>query len=161
MPKGRQTTKTATSWRAGGPTARTGPFDLDPESGLVTLAAIRLEAPWNLAGFIEAVETFQREYRTWEARLRATRDPETVIPRDRWRGRVQARHTPARVADPLAAASPGQRNCRYFRAVAKGPAELSRDLPAQIGNEWTPAKLHARQEQLARRAVHLWRADFA
>jgi hypothetical protein len=56
--------------------------DLDPESGLVTLAAIRLEGPWNLAGFIEAVETFQREYRTWEARLRATRDPETVLPTD-------------------------------------------------------------------------------
>lgn len=39
--------------------------------------------------------------------------------------------------------------------------QLSNTLPDQIGDEWTPAKLDARQAQLARRAVHLWRADFA
>lgn len=65
--------------------------DLDP-SGLVTLAAIRLEAPWNLVGFEEAVETFQREYRTWETRLRATRDPETVLPPDDEEELVRAMH---------------------------------------------------------------------
>lgn len=39
--------------------------------------------------------------------------------------------------------------------------QLSNGLPDQIGAEWTPAKLEARQAQMARRAVHLWRADFA
>ena len=39
--------------------------------------------------------------------------------------------------------------------------ELSNSLPDRIDDEWTPAKLEARQAQLARRAVHLWRADFA
>ncbi len=53
---------------------------LDRTSGLVTLAGIRLEAPWDLAGFKEAVEAFQLVYRTYEARLRATREPEERAP---------------------------------------------------------------------------------
>jgi len=39
--------------------------------------------------------------------------------------------------------------------------QLSNTLPDQIGDEWTPAKLSERQLQLARRAAHLWRSDFA
>ncbi|MEO6745155.1 MAG: DUF262 domain-containing HNH endonuclease family protein [Caldimonas sp.] len=38
---------------------------------------------------------------------------------------------------------------------------LSNVLPDQMGNDWTPTKLETRQVQLARRAVHLWRTDFA
>ena len=38
---------------------------------------------------------------------------------------------------------------------------LSRTLPDAVGEEWTPARLDARQAAMARRAVHLWRADFA
>lgn len=38
---------------------------------------------------------------------------------------------------------------------------LSRRLPDIAGDAWTPAKLDARQAQMARRAVHLWRVDFA
>ena len=37
---------------------------------------------------------------------------------------------------------------------------LSSTLPDEAGEEWTPARLDARQERMARRAVHLWRADF-
>ena len=37
---------------------------------------------------------------------------------------------------------------------------LSHTLPDSAGNEWTAARLEARQLQMARRAVHLWRADF-
>jgi hypothetical protein len=39
--------------------------------------------------------------------------------------------------------------------------ELSRALPDEVGDEWTPARLDARQARMARRAVHLWRSDFA
>ena len=39
--------------------------------------------------------------------------------------------------------------------------QLSNGLPDSAGEEWTPARLDARQAQMARRAVHLWRADFA
>jgi Protein of unknown function (DUF1524) len=39
--------------------------------------------------------------------------------------------------------------------------QLSQSLPDSVGDEWTPARLDARQAQMARRAVHLWRADFA
>jgi hypothetical protein len=39
--------------------------------------------------------------------------------------------------------------------------QLSRTLPDAVGDEWTPARLDARQAQMARRAVHLWRVDFA
>lgn len=38
---------------------------------------------------------------------------------------------------------------------------LSAALPDLVGTEWTAAKLEARQAAMARRAVHLWRADFA
>lgn len=37
---------------------------------------------------------------------------------------------------------------------------LSNGLPDAAGNEWTPARLDARQATMARRAVHLWRSDF-
>lgn len=37
---------------------------------------------------------------------------------------------------------------------------MSTELVNYIGDEWTPAKLEARQAQMARRATHLWRADF-
>jgi len=38
---------------------------------------------------------------------------------------------------------------------------LSSTLPDSAGDEWTPAKLDARQALMAQRAVHLWRVDFA
>lgn len=34
-------------------------------------------------------------------------------------------------------------------------------IPDAAPEEWTPARLEARQERMAQRAVHLWRADFA
>jgi hypothetical protein len=37
---------------------------------------------------------------------------------------------------------------------------LSNALPDEVGEEWTPGRLDARQERMAQRAVHLWRADF-
>jgi Protein of unknown function DUF262/Protein of unknown function (DUF1524) len=45
-------------------------------------------------------------------------------------------------------------------AYRKSRYALSNTLPDQIGDEWTPERLDARQERLARRAVHVWRADF-
>jgi hypothetical protein len=48
---------------------------LDRETGLVTLSCITFEAPWNLAGFVAAVDAFREIYATWEARLRPTQDP--------------------------------------------------------------------------------------
>lgn len=39
--------------------------------------------------------------------------------------------------------------------------QLSSSLPDEVGEEWTPARMDARQAKMARRAVHLWRADFA
>lgn len=38
---------------------------------------------------------------------------------------------------------------------------LSNALPDLIGEAWTPAKLDARQDRMASRAVHLWQVDFA
>ncbi|MBC7481520.1 MAG: DUF262 domain-containing protein [Rhizobacter sp.] len=47
-----------------------------------------------------------------------------------------------------------------LEAYRESRYQLSKVLPEQIGDEWTPAKLEARQALMARRAVHLWRADF-
>jgi Protein of unknown function DUF262/Protein of unknown function (DUF1524) len=38
---------------------------------------------------------------------------------------------------------------------------LSRQLSDMSGEAWTPAVLDARQQRMARRAVHLWQSDFA
>lgn len=48
--------------------------------------------------------------------------------------------------------------CEAYRSSTYA---LSRQLAHTAGEAWTPARLHARQAQMARRAVHLWRADFA
>jgi hypothetical protein len=48
--------------------------------------------------------------------------------------------------------------CEAYRSSAYS---LSRELGDLGGEAWTPARLDARQAQMARRAVHLWRADFA
>lgn len=45
-------------------------------------------------------------------------------------------------------------------AYGRSAYRLSLDLANSAGDEWTPEKLQARQQQLARRAVHLWRSDF-
>ena len=48
------------------------------------------------------------------------------------------------------------------REAYRGSAyALSSLLPDTVGEEWTPARLDARQAHMARRAVHLWSADFA
>ena len=47
------------------------------------------------------------------------------------------------------------------RAYAASHYALSAVIPATVGEDWTPAKLEARQARMAARAVHLWRADFA
>lgn len=48
-----------------------------------------------------------------------------------------------------------------LEAYGQSRYQLSSTLPDQIGDEWTPAKLEVRQAQMARRAAHLWRADFS
>jgi len=39
--------------------------------------------------------------------------------------------------------------------------DLTRDIAKNAPEEWTPAHLDHRQQQLARRALHVWRVDFA
>jgi hypothetical protein len=46
-------------------------------------------------------------------------------------------------------------------AYRRSGYHLSSSLPDLIGDEWTPARLDARQARMAQRAVHLWRSDFA
>lgn len=46
-------------------------------------------------------------------------------------------------------------------AYARSRYELSRKLPDEFGDSWTPEKIDARQSTFARRAVHIWRCDFA
>jgi hypothetical protein len=48
--------------------------------------------------------------------------------------------------------------CEAYRSSAYA---LSRQMADTAGEAWTPARLDARQAQMARRAVHLWQADFA
>lgn len=46
-------------------------------------------------------------------------------------------------------------------AYASSRYALSQDIAREPAEEWTPAAVEERQRALARRAVHIWRADFA
>ncbi|MXW82877.1 MAG: HNH endonuclease, partial [Rhodothermaceae bacterium] len=46
-------------------------------------------------------------------------------------------------------------------AYKKSTYALTKEIPEIAPEEWTPALVNKRQQQLARRAVHLWRSDFA
>ncbi len=55
-------------------------------------------------------------------------------------------------------------NSEYLEKVAAYRASacaLSKAVAEDAPERWTPELLDARQRRLARRAVHLWRADFA
>jgi len=46
-------------------------------------------------------------------------------------------------------------------SYAESSYRLSKDVAESGAEEWTPARLIARQRKMAERAVHLWRSDFA
>lgn len=46
-------------------------------------------------------------------------------------------------------------------AYARSTYALTRRIAEIAPEEWTPEFVDARQKQLAARAVHVWRADFA
>lgn len=50
---------------------------------------------------------------------------------------------------------------RKVEAYRASRYALTQRLPEVIGDAWTPARLEARQAAMARRAVHVWRSDFA
>ncbi|MEW6280654.1 MAG: hypothetical protein AB1758_18660, partial [Candidatus Eremiobacterota bacterium] len=43
---------------------------------------------------------------------------------------------------------------------AQSAYALTRQIPEQAPDEWTPEHLEARQRRLARLAVHVWRLDY-
>ena len=45
-------------------------------------------------------------------------------------------------------------------AYARSRYALSRQIPEDASEQWTPALLDARQNRMAARAAHLWRSDF-
>lgn len=45
-------------------------------------------------------------------------------------------------------------------AYIKSAYHLTKSIPTQNPEEWTPARLENRQAQMARRAAHIWRSDF-
>ncbi len=46
-------------------------------------------------------------------------------------------------------------------AYGESAYALTNRIPNEASDEWTLTRLEARQERMAQRAVHLWRADFA
>ena len=86
---------------------------------------------------------------------------ETMFPRDQW-DRTIYRLGNLALIEPSLNRQIG--NAPYLEKAAAyldSNYEITRKIADQAPDEWTPARLEARQERLARRAVHLWRADFA
>ena len=85
---------------------------------------------------------------------------EAYFPRDVWERYIE------RLGNLTWLESALNRNVGNAEFMAKREAyrqsryRISNALPDEVGDEWTPAKLDARQAQMARRAIHLWRVDF-
>ena len=86
---------------------------------------------------------------------------ETDFPRDLW-DRSVYRLGNLTWLEPALNRQVGNADFGAKRGAYRGSRyQLSASLPDEAGEEWTPARLDARQERMAQRAVHLWRADFA
>lgn len=50
---------------------------------------------------------------------------------------------------------------RKLEEYPKSQYQLTREVAASAGTEWTPGRIERRQKEMAARAAHLWRSDFA
>ncbi|MBI4701259.1 MAG: DUF262 domain-containing protein [Deltaproteobacteria bacterium] len=83
------------------------------------------------------------------------------FPRERWSACVY-RLGNLVLIEPSANRAVG--NASYaekLRAYERSAYATARQIAADAPDEWTPERLEARQQRMAKRAVHLWRADFA
>ena len=86
---------------------------------------------------------------------------EDMFPRDQWNKTIY-RLGNLTLLEPSLNRPIG--NAPYSEKVASyidSNYQITRTIPDEAPDEWTPARLEARQDRLAQRAVHLWRADFA
>ncbi len=84
---------------------------------------------------------------------------EADFPRETWERSVQSRGQP-HVVEPALNRRVGNADFATKVEVYRSSAyALSLQLPDTAGEAWTPARLDARQAQMARRVIHLWRAD--
>jgi GNAT superfamily N-acetyltransferase len=86
---------------------------------------------------------------------------EEAIPADKW---VEATFRLGNLVLLEASANRQIASAGYAKKVAVYAGSsymLPRQLAAEAPEEWTLAHLDARQDRMARRAVHLWRSDFA
>jgi hypothetical protein len=86
---------------------------------------------------------------------------EAAFPRDMWERYIDRLGNLTLLEPTLNRRVGNEELAIKLEAYAQSRYELSRTLPDQVGDQWTPGKLDARQGQMARRAVHLWRSDFA
>lgn len=86
---------------------------------------------------------------------------EATFPREHWEGRICRLGNlvllEAHLNRELGNAAFAEKSEAYNRSTY----QLARRIRAIAPEEWTPELLEARQRELAERAVHIWRADFA
>lgn len=85
----------------------------------------------------------------------------TSFPREQWEASVYRVGNLTLLEAPLNRRVGNSEYADKMGAYSQSTYALSRDVVESVPEQWTPEILEARQRRLARRAVHIWRADFA
>ncbi|MES1207359.1 MAG: DUF262 domain-containing HNH endonuclease family protein [Pseudomonadota bacterium] len=86
---------------------------------------------------------------------------EAMFPQEQWDAAVYRLGNLALLESPLNRRVGNGLFAEKIAAYSQSKYDLTRTVPDMAPNEWTLAILNERQEQLAGRAVHVWRPDFA
>lgn len=90
-----------------------------------------------------------------------TTEWESTIPRNQWDRAINRLGNLTLLEPPLNRQVGNATYSEKVAAYAKSSYAITRLIPDQAPDEWNLPRLEARQERMAQRAVHLWRADFA
>lgn len=86
---------------------------------------------------------------------------ESTIPRNQWDRSINRLGNLTLLEPPLNRQVGNATFSEKVAAYGRSAYSLARQIPDYAPDEWNLARLEARQERMAQRAVHLWRADFA
>lgn len=88
-------------------------------------------------------------------------DWEAVFPRDHWDKAIYRLGNLVLIESSLNRQIGNTAYPEKVAAYANSSYQMARNIAEEAPDEWNLARLEARQERMAQRAVHLWRSDFA
>ncbi|MHC1729587.1 MAG: HNH endonuclease family protein [Syntrophobacteraceae bacterium] len=86
---------------------------------------------------------------------------ESTLPKEQWDRAINRLGNLTILEPPLNRQVGNATFTEKVAAYGKSAYAITRQIPDYAPDEWNLARLEARQERMAQRGVHLWRADFA